>query len=447
MKFKDKSIYVYFALYLLIQLYLIIKTPFIRWDESAFIGTGKYILSSGYSGLYESLRPSLLPLLLGIIWKLKLDVVFFGRLLILLFSLGNLYFFYKICREFFDEPISLLSTILLSTLPIYFVFSTKIMSGIMASFFVTSALYFFLNKRYYLCVILLGFGTITKFPVGMFFLMLMIYLLFRNKINYDNILLLSSLSLFYIITVSPYFIINYSLGFGFLRPFLDALWHQGNSYFSQQWYYYFLELIKQSWIFVFSLFGIYYCIKKKNYLILLIFLFPFLYFNLITNKQIRFFNLFMPFIVLISVYGLTNLLSKLKRGVGYFLLILLLMTNFIYFQHNFDYEMDYEKEVDELYTLKFLEHSNNLTIMTTHPLFSAYSDNKFIPIYFNAFEGYEIFKENYEKVDYFIYSDEFPCEVYPKADECEELKKKMYDIIQGGTQVHQDEYYIIFRND
>ncbi|MBW2998955.1 hypothetical protein KY321_05445, partial [Candidatus Woesearchaeota archaeon] len=85
--------------------------------------------------------------------------------------------------------------------------------------------------------------------------------------------------------------------------------------------------------------------------------------------------------------------------------------------------------------------------MTANPIFAAYSDNLFIPIYFSAKEGYEIFVKNKDKADYIIYSDEFPCEVYENKEECEESKEKMLDMIQNNTLVHEDEYYLVFRND
>jgi hypothetical protein len=44
--------------------------PEVTWDESVYVGLGKYLYSNGASGIYEPFRPILLPLVLGALWKL-----------------------------------------------------------------------------------------------------------------------------------------------------------------------------------------------------------------------------------------------------------------------------------------------------------------------------------------------------------------------------------------
>jgi len=59
------------------------------WDSSVYLGMGKYVYSFGEVGLYEGSRPLVWPLILGFFWKLGLDPIFFGRLMVLIFGIGN----------------------------------------------------------------------------------------------------------------------------------------------------------------------------------------------------------------------------------------------------------------------------------------------------------------------------------------------------------------------
>src|SRR3989338_477668 len=60
------------------------------WDSSVYLGMGKYIYSLGETGLYEESRPLVWPLILGVFWKFGLDAAFFGRLAVLIFSIGTI---------------------------------------------------------------------------------------------------------------------------------------------------------------------------------------------------------------------------------------------------------------------------------------------------------------------------------------------------------------------
>ena len=70
----------------------------IWWDSAVYIGMGKYIFSLGNQGLWEPLRPIIWPIILGFFWKIKLDPLFFGRLLNVFLSLGAVYLTYIISK-------------------------------------------------------------------------------------------------------------------------------------------------------------------------------------------------------------------------------------------------------------------------------------------------------------------------------------------------------------
>lgn len=58
----------------------------IGWDESVYMGMAKYLYTGGAGGLWEVIRPPLLPLLAGPLWKAGLPVADAARLIAVLFS-------------------------------------------------------------------------------------------------------------------------------------------------------------------------------------------------------------------------------------------------------------------------------------------------------------------------------------------------------------------------
>ena len=79
------------------------------WDSSVYIGMGKYIFSSGKSGLWEESRPLVFPLILGFGSLLNLHVVYFGRVVSIAFAALILLMTYKIGIKLFSRRIGLLA--------------------------------------------------------------------------------------------------------------------------------------------------------------------------------------------------------------------------------------------------------------------------------------------------------------------------------------------------
>ena len=71
---------------------------------------GKYIYSLGHSGLWETIRPPGLPLLIGTLWKLRLPYVFFSEITALLFAAGTIAMSYLIASKLFSKKAAILVT-------------------------------------------------------------------------------------------------------------------------------------------------------------------------------------------------------------------------------------------------------------------------------------------------------------------------------------------------
>ncbi len=162
-----------FILYILILsaiLRLIFFSRFsgIWWDSAVYIGMAKSMF--GTFGFWEFLRPIGWPFILGLLWKLNLDVVFFGRLLEVFCSFGIVYLVYLIGKKIFDKKIALFASFILSLNAIFFFLGFRLYSSVPASFFILLAYYLVLIdgkfRSFFIAGISAGLAMLIRYPVA-----------------------------------------------------------------------------------------------------------------------------------------------------------------------------------------------------------------------------------------------------------------------------------------
>src|SRR3989338_7401547 len=166
------------------------------WDESVYLGMGKYIYSSGEIGLWEEIRPTLLPLFLGVFWKLDLPYIFFSDIIMLMFSVGVIYFTYKLSEQLFSDKsekekffFPMVSIILLVGSSIFSEGTFLIHTGIPSVFFILFALYLFVrpfeeylssHQNLYVVGLLSGLAFLTRFPAGLIIVPLIFFIVYDH---------------------------------------------------------------------------------------------------------------------------------------------------------------------------------------------------------------------------------------------------------------------------
>ena len=178
-----------FFIFLIVKLFSLFIVADIWWDSAVYLGMGKYVYSSGNVGLWEDSRPIVWPLILGFFWKIGLDAIFFGKLLVVLFSLGILLLTYLIALDIFNRKIAIISALFLVFSQTFFLFSNILHAEIPSTFFVLLGFYYFLRKRYSLSGLFLGIAFMTRFFQIFAFVALasiLFYLFVRKKIPYSN---------------------------------------------------------------------------------------------------------------------------------------------------------------------------------------------------------------------------------------------------------------------
>ncbi len=133
------------------------------WDPAVYVGMGKYIYSSGQVGLWEPARPVMLPLWLGLFWKLGLDPFATGAFSSLLLAAAAIFFVYLITKELCDKKSAAIFSLLFAMNFALITFSNSILTDIPAMFFSLVAVYLAIRKKFLAAGALAGVAMLTKF--------------------------------------------------------------------------------------------------------------------------------------------------------------------------------------------------------------------------------------------------------------------------------------------
>jgi 4-amino-4-deoxy-L-arabinose transferase-like glycosyltransferase len=256
----------------------------IWWDSAVYVGMGKYIYSFGESGLWEESRPLVWPLILGFIWKIGLNYVLFGKLLMVFFSSGILMLTYLVAHELFNKKIAIIAALFLSLSSTFFLFGNILHSEIPSTFFVLLGFYLFIKKKYNFSGLFLGIAFMTRFFQIFAFIplvLLLFYLFVKKKESYK---VLFYFIMFFLIPIIPYLILNYSLYNNIFYPFLLQSWMSKYTgwVFSQPFDFYFIGLVKENILVLFSVLALIFISKEPSLnkiALVLMFLFVFVPYN------------------------------------------------------------------------------------------------------------------------------------------------------------------------
>lgn len=275
------------------------------WDAGVYLGMGKFLFSFGQSGLWEHIRPPLLPVFLGFFWWLGLSPVFFGRLLELFFMTGSVFLIYRVAEFWFDRRTALISSLLLCFSPIVFYLSFHLYTEIPAVFFILLSFYLFQRSRFFLSGASMSLAFLVKFPAAIFAPVLAVFLLRRWR---DLLKFCSGFA----VPAAPYFLLSwviYGSPFTTLLAARDAIQRAlgCNVLRFRPWYFYFVTLVTSEIVFnVFSLVGLFAVFRgrlRPRFIILLSLVLPLLYFIQLHCRDYRYLVLFYPFVALLAGFG------------------------------------------------------------------------------------------------------------------------------------------------
>ena len=462
---KNEQFIILLSIVLLVHLIFLPGFHEIWWDSGVYVGMGKHVFSVGSAGLWEHIRPPFWPLILGVFWFLGIDPVFFGLLFELIFSLGAVVLFYGITKYYFDEKAALFGSVLFAFSSIFFYLSFHLYTEVPAVFFALLAIYLFISKRYYLSGIFITIACLTKFPMGLFFPVLLLVLLL-NK-DFKNSLRLSA---GFIVSLIPVLIV-FQLFYGnALLPFIDAretiLQVLGcNVLRFKPWWHYFYLILSENALNLFAVIGLiafFLRFKKKKLLPLFCLVAPLIYFSQLHCRDYRYLALFIPFVAMFSGYGIAYFVDKIKnykRQAFYFALFVVLgfsvFTGVLFYLGN---ENTVTNPVAEDY-FRWLEDKDvSGEIWSSNPVVSVYTDAKIRKIYYPVYDAgisadfYDYLSNESGRIEY-VFLDNCGGGIICSPDDsvCEEENKKIINFLDSSFEKISDEtygncFYLIYKN-
>lgn len=469
MKQSNKFLLGIFFLFLFLELlFLTTRHHDIHWDEAVYISMGKWIYSLGTEGLFESIRPLGLPLLLGFLWKVNMATATAYQFLIFLFALGSLFVTWKITKKIMGEETALITVFLLAITP-FFLFGTfSILTEIPALFFILLTVSLFIEKKHpFIIGLAASSAFLLKFPAGLLFLAIIILYVIQSEekelLSRKSPLFLTFLG--FLLVQLPFFLFNYfsyqaetsSWFDAVFRPLLLAKEHAQNQLhvipeFFHNLLYYSWEIFLNNPLLCFSLVGIFSFLfqkeERKKTMVLFIPLGIFLlYFTAIANKQLRFGLLFLPFVAILAGKGIFLLLNKMEEklaGIKKVSVVLFLVITFLLVYPEFVlvyrfFPTETSAVETEYYSFFSMQNKTGITILTTEPYFSAYSEEILaIAYYNNVTDAWKIYEKYKGSIDYIVFTPDFyPC----KTETCaKEIKRLEEDIRKNNKLIYEKEW-------
>ncbi len=380
------------VLFVSIQCISLFSSADLWWDASVYIGMGKYIYSLGHAGLWESERPLVWPLMLGFFWKIGMNEILWGKILTIFFSTGCIILIYALGLRYCNKTTAIISSLFLGFAPIFFLYTGVLHTEIPAAFFLLLGIYYY-EKHQFLAGLLFGISMMTRFFQIIVIIPILLYIIMRKRQEFFH----------YIggfgIPLLLFFSVNWFLYHNPVQPFiLQAYMTQNTGWiFHQPWGYYFIEIFKENIFFIGALAGIYAIFKEKNsekLLIAAVFILGFIPFIFEAHKEMRLLISLLPFLALLTAYGIYSLLETVHRKKIVYILLIIFWIGYTIPQLQFN---TYDDHLDFFYAAVADAPQEGLWI--SNPSMIAYTDRTAGLIYFPLYNTEKIHELEQKMID------------------------------------------------
>ncbi len=428
----------------LITRIVMIKLPISPWwDPAIYVGMGKFMFSHGTIGMWETLRPPLWPILLGITWFGGLNPLFMAKVFAALAGIGAMIVLYFI-GEKEHKGLGSVSALMLALSPSFAFFVAIPTNDIAASFLVLIASFYILRKKYFLAGLMISLAFLMRFPNGLFLLPFSLFILIENwsLISWSDFFKKSirqgiNLILGFCTIAIPYFIINYIF---FQDAFLPL--KEGRSVIegsSQESVFYYVKyILLDTPVVILAAFGVvmlgYELFRRRKIsavysLSLLCALIVGVYFSHIGHKELRYSFIFLPFIIIIASYGLSRLWQlfnpKYAASITFVVILIIGGVN-LWIQATHQYIIALSPQRNAYY--EFIP--KEATAITSSPQIMLGSDVKIVGVFDAAEKGTELIENNDGTFQYIAIDS---CQLSCWQDSCDEPKQTFVEALELHT--------------
>ncbi|MBI2101957.1 glycosyltransferase family 39 protein [Candidatus Woesearchaeota archaeon] len=357
------------------------------WDSSVYIGMGKYIYSSGHSGLWEDYRMPLFPLVLGFGWLLDTDIVLYSRTVSLIFACLALFMTYKLGKELFSEETGLLASFFLAFSYTFFFFSGNILTEIPSAFFVMVSFYLFFRQRYILSGLFAGISVMFRIFHSFVFIGILAAFVLReyNKKGFAS--KISSYLAGLLCLIVPYLSFNFFMYGDVLRPFKIQTFFVHTTAWNlyRGWMFYPIGLAKENFLLAALLIAPLLIHKNRKLTGHRIFalsasvILYILFYSFARHKEMRFMIAALPILYILLSILLFEIYKKMefKKIAALIFIAMALAWIFITFS-KISSAISYQQQRNDEALLFFQSKINekNGTIWITSPTYALHSDKK-----------------------------------------------------------------------
>ncbi|MBI4451936.1 glycosyltransferase family 39 protein [Candidatus Woesearchaeota archaeon] len=395
------------------------------WDAAVYAGMGKYIYSLGNLGLWEHTRPILWPAILGFFWKMGLNQVLAGRIIEMAFGGFCVILTYLIAKRLFDKKTALLASLFLAISPTFFFFNGIMLTEVVSTLFALIGMYTLFRNKPFFSGLFFGLAFLARFLQFMVFIpVLLSFYFFTDKKNLK--FLLWAIAGFAVVML-PFLALNQALYDDLLFPFTQHILITQNSGWPnyQPLKFYFLGLFNENLFYFLAFFGIIKALRDPNQAnksMAFAFLVPFLFFNSIKQKEMRFLIIIMPHIYILIASAITNFFTKVKKDIykQVFTSAIIISLAFSAFNIYIYYQKEYSKTspYEELESRFAMAYGN---IWVSSPIIAANHDKKIARlIYYPFFSKTKQAEMNREIISAdFVFIDMCDIGCKPADSECD----------------------------
>ncbi len=295
------------------------------WDEAVYMGLGRSITHGVYSlepgTSIETFRPFLFPFIISPLS----GHLFLARMFVVLISAVSAISVYLLAKKIFDRRTAIWSAFLLSTSYLFVFFSTKALTEPLFIAMLSFSILFFAKstedkkKRWlFLAGVFAGLTFLTRYLGVILIFSYLIYYIYQiiRAHGFENIKSPITILIGILITLSPWFLLNYihyndPIG-GFTENF--AVYAKSSTQTLGQGIY---DIFSAWGVTTLLVIGLFFLYKKKKIsrpvgLILILFVVTILAYLLLPHKEPRYILSFFPVYAILCGFGLNSIGDKFK---------------------------------------------------------------------------------------------------------------------------------------
>lgn len=424
------------------------------WDTHIYIGMAKFIASSGQTGIYESFRPPLHPLLLSLFEYLKFPLLTTGKVLDLILSIIVIAQLYYLTKKLFNKKTAVLASLIFSLTPIFTHHTGFVLTEPLALVLTLLALQILLkeNPSHFAAGLTAALAFLTKFPQGILLPVFIIFIIHKTYKKQPTFTTTFQTAIFplvkfitgFLIPTLPYLYFNYIQYQNPFFPFIEGSKIITTSTFAyaQGHFFYFTTFLSENPLFIFSFVYLLYFIKNKLYrqplhlLLTLLFILTISYFSFVVpRKELRYLTTLLPILAILASVAIFKLYeyfqrTKYLRPKSFLVLIAIFLTI------NISAAVPLDQDFNPGPIFLTLTQKNNLTglILSSDPSPITYTQNPTKILLSGLQYGPDIYQQ-YQKKYSLLYINSCHFQCAQNDQPCQKEKEKFLSTINRENNI------------